>query len=639
MIRRLLTGFALALAVSAGSAAAQEEILSFESDIVVDRHGTLTVTETIRVRAEGRDIRRGIFRDFPVRYRTPSGYRRNVGFDITEIRRDGKEEPYHTEGVGDYRRIYIGDADVFLAAGEYTYTIRYETTRQLRYFDEFDELYWNVTGTGWRFPIRRAVARITLPQGADIRQNAAYTGYYGKQGQDYRVAAKGPYNITFETTRPLDSYQGLTVAVGFSKGVVAQPGVLWRFIYSLLDNLGLILLVGGTFGVAAYFLGKWVQIGRDPSGGPIIPLYEPPEGLSPAAVSYLHYQRFKRSGSNSTKAFVAALISLAVKGHLRLIDDGDKKVTVEAVNRDVGDLPAGEKAIWRRLLANREKFVFKSANASTVSSAQSNFKGAILGEYESVFFNNNYLTFAVGTVFSVLVLVGFLLLHQPAETEFGVILIALISGVLGSFLLAMGLRRLLGWLPGGGSIILGVLLTLIGALVIAPALLSPLMAFNEVLLFVPVAVVGIGIMNVTFFHLMRAPTVAGRKVMDDTEGFKLFLSVAEADRMNLIDAPDVSEPLFEKYLPYAVALGVEEPWSEAFADYLAKAAPNEAGYQPHWYGGSNFGVDRVSATTSNMVSSIGSSVSSAMPKSSGSSGSSGGGSSGGGGGGGGGGGW
>jgi len=137
---------------------------------------------------------------------------------------------------------------------------------------------------------------------------------------------------------------------------------------------------------------------------------------------------------------------------------------------------------------------------------------------------------------------------------------------------------------------------------------------------------------------MGAPTPLGQQRTTEIEGLRHYLTVAEKDRMNMAGAPDVSQPIFEKYLPYAVALGVEEPWSEAFASYLAKAAP-QATYHPSWYHGDRFSTSRLASSTSNLVSSVGSSVSAAMPKSSGSSGSGGGGFSGGGGGGGGGGGW
>jgi uncharacterized membrane protein len=145
-------------------------------------------------------------------------------------------------------------------------------------------------------------------------------------------------------------------------------------------------------------------------------------------------------------------------------------------------------------------------------------------------------------------------------------------------------------------------------------------------------------MCVLFFHLLRAPTIAGRKVMDDIEGFKLYLTVAETERMNLEDAPDMSTDLFERYLPYAIGLGVEKPWSRALEAHLARVAPEMEGrtYHPTWYHGSSWDSSRLDAATAGLASAIAGSVASSMPSSSGSGG---GGSSGGGGGGGGGGGW
>jgi uncharacterized membrane protein len=148
-------------------------------------------------------------------------------------------------------------------------------------------------------------------------------------------------------------------------------------------------------------------------------------------------------------------------------------------------------------------------------------------------------------------------------------------------------------------------------------------------------IIAIALVNVAFFHLLRAPTIVGRKVMDEIEGFRLYLSVAEAEWMNMPKAPEMSPDLFEAYLPYAVALGVEKPWSDAFQSHMARVMPGRDAYRPSWYRGS-WSSDSLGRATSGMVSSLSSSMTAAMPSSSGSGG---GGSSGGGGGGGGGGGW
>jgi hypothetical protein len=177
-------------------AAAAERILDYHSDITVTRNGDLDVTEIIRVQAEGYKIRHGIYRDFPTRYARPVslpsfvpvelrrfigqltgdlGPSREVGFKILGVTRDGQPEPYHTKSLSNGVRIYIGSRSTNVTPGVHTYRIRYRTDRQLGFFKDHDELYWNVTGTGWDFPIDHASATVHLPGGipaADLQVKA-----------------------------------------------------------------------------------------------------------------------------------------------------------------------------------------------------------------------------------------------------------------------------------------------------------------------------------------------------------------------------------------------------------------------------------------------------------------------------------
>ena len=150
----------LALLFAVGPLRAEERILDYGSELVVRADGTLEVTETIRVRAEGVQIRRGLFRDFPTRYRDRVGNRVRVGFELLGVERNGRPEPYFTEQLPDGVRINTGD-DAFLPVpAEHAFTIRYRTTRQLGFFPDHDELYFNTTGLGWAFPIDHAWARV-----------------------------------------------------------------------------------------------------------------------------------------------------------------------------------------------------------------------------------------------------------------------------------------------------------------------------------------------------------------------------------------------------------------------------------------------------------------------------------------------
>ncbi len=199
-LQRLALGLALLLAAVA-PAGAVERIVQFISDVAVQRNGDLAVTETIQVEAEGNVIRRGIFRDFPTTYARPDGTRVVVGFDVGSVTRNGSAENFVIERLANGVRIRIGNADRTIPRGRHTYVIRYRTTRQIGFFADYDELYWNVTGNGWAFPIETAEARITLPEKVTFRQTALYTGPQGGRGKDATVVEQQPGRIVFRTTR------------------------------------------------------------------------------------------------------------------------------------------------------------------------------------------------------------------------------------------------------------------------------------------------------------------------------------------------------------------------------------------------------------------------------------------------------
>ena len=207
------------------SAWADERILSFHSDIEIAADSTMAVTETIRVRAEGNRIQRGIYRDFPTSYVDRYGNRVNVLFEPIDVSRDGKPEKWHTERLSNGMRVYFGDAEVWLGSGEFTYEFRYRTARQLGFFADHDELYWNVTGNGWDFIIDAASAAVRIP-GNPPREKMTIEGYTGAQGstaQNYTTKVEEDGRAFIAASRALPPQSGLTVVVGFPKGLVVQP--------------------------------------------------------------------------------------------------------------------------------------------------------------------------------------------------------------------------------------------------------------------------------------------------------------------------------------------------------------------------------------------------------------------------------
>jgi len=213
---RLLAAFIL-LAVAVPASLADERILSWHSEIVVEKGGDLVVTETIKVQAEGKEIKRGIFRDI---LRLREGRKGKNPFEVLSVKRNGKKENYRTEDIGRGGiRIRIGRADVFLQPGPYTYEITYRTGRQLYFEEGRDALYWNVNGTEWEFRVNKVSATVVLPEGIKGTKVWGYTGKRGAKGEDYRGELTET-GATIEATRPFGARENLSVFLEWPPGLL-----------------------------------------------------------------------------------------------------------------------------------------------------------------------------------------------------------------------------------------------------------------------------------------------------------------------------------------------------------------------------------------------------------------------------------
>ena len=622
-----------------GAAAAaydgSERIRDFKSFIVVHPDATMTVTETITVNSTGQEIRRGIIREFPTTYKDRFGNTIKVGFQVKEVLKNGKTEPYHLETVSNGEKIYIGQKDVYLQPGIYTYTITYYTDRQLGFFQDFDELYWNVTGNGWTFPIDHAQAVVVLPEGAKITKYAAYTGPKGAQGQDFRVSYDRSGNIVFDTTRGLSPREGLTIAVAWPKGLVAEPSQSEKLGYLLRDNLSNFAALLGLVGTFIYFLTVWFRVGRDPASGPIIPLFAPPKGFSPAAVRYL-----MRMGYDQ-KAFAAAVVDMAVKGYLK-IEEKDEEYTLRRTGKDQGSLDEGEQLLGSNLFRNGDVLVMKNTNHERINTARTGLKQTLDREINNIYFHTNRSSFFMGLGLSVLTLAAIVLTAAKPEAIFSLIWLSGWS-VACVFLAAMVYRNWQGT-GSGHHLHFGKIFTALASSMFAlPFFIGEVFGLGVFAMSVSapatLAFAGLVFLNALFYYLLKAPTLSGRQIMDQVEGFKMYLSVAEKDRLNMLNPPEKTPELFEKYLPYALALNVENAWSEQFSEILAKAQVDGQPYSPSWYQGSSWNNLGSSGFSDSLGGAFAAAIASSAVAPGSSSGSGGGGSSGGGGGGGGGSGW
>jgi len=563
---------ALLLAAAARPAAAQRElaIIRFDGAITVRRDATIDVRETIT--AEFTGSWNGIYRTIPVEYRTLQGFRWTIGLDLQGATDESgaalRVEAARAGHLMKYKIRVPGAQDTTR-----TITLHYVARNALRFFDDHDELYWNVTGDEWDVPIGAASATIELPAGAAGVRATAFTGAYGSTAQDAQVQVEGT-RVTVRREQPLGFREGVTAVVGWSKGLVTEPTKAEKAAAFLGENwpLGLPVLV------FAGMVALWRRTGRDPESRPIAVQYEPPP-LTPAEAGALVDE------SVDQRDITATLVDLAVKGWIRIEEKHEKKLFGLLTDEDYAfvrlEPPAGAAPLLRHEQRLLDGLFAAGGSEVLLSDLEQKFYAHLPGIRNAVFDR----------------LVELKLYRSRPD------------------------RVKSRWLVG--AVVLGFVLLMAGMAVgVARLGLAP----NAVL----VAAAGSALVVAFFGRVMPARTVVGARTLEQLRGFEEFLGRVEGDRLQrVVRTPE----LFEKYLPYAMAFGVERRWAKAFDGILREP--------PRWYGGANvmsFNASSFSGRLADLSTRASSTMTSA-PRSSGGSGFGGGGSSGGGGGGGGGGGY
>ncbi len=602
-----------------------ERIIDFHTEIVVDTSSQITVTEKIKVSAYNNQIQRGIFRTLPIK-RNIQEKSFFVKYKIKSIKRDNRKEPYHTVHENNNYVIYIGDEDVYLPSGVYEYEIVYETYRQIGFFDDFDELYWNSTGNYWNFPIENASATIHLPEGVEILQNACYTGQYRSSENDCDVKILSPTTIQW-AAKNLGPGNGLTVAVGFSKGIVREPELP---VALKPDNLSKIL--AGFSGLLLAFFGfLWYRFGIDPKKPIVVPQFEPPMNQSPASIGYLN------NGKYNHNLITATFINLAVKGLVKIEETsksqlfGLTKTTsykITKLKNDSANITPEERNLLNSI---HDSLTIDGKYDSSIASMVNKFKEKVIDKNKPLVHEGNnrnklIIPFLVISVVYWLVLIfSYLNLFNINKLIFGIFL------YIGMFVYyifiyaapTLRYKSLFFWiwplLPLGGFFLYWKFID------------NQIEPFNLAYIFLIVSFILLSF----FKFFIERPDPGYLQQVSLIEGFKMYLSAAENQLIKFHNPPKMTPELFEKMLPYAMVLGVDGVWGEKFNNYLKT---NNQEYKNDWFAGGMHGF------TTNIGNSFSdgfsrSIASSTIAPSSSGSGSGGGGFSGGGGGGGGGGGW
>ncbi|PBJ12845.1 DUF2207 domain-containing protein [Flavobacterium sp. ACN6] len=594
-----------------------EKINQFHSDILIKENGNLIVTEIIKVYAAGLKINHGIYRQLPMRSTSPKTSKNNY-YTILDITKNGFKEPYHValSGDGESMSIYIGSKKVYLPNGIYTYKITYEVEAQIHSYDEFDEVYWNVTGNYWEFDIENVTAKVTLPKSAKAIQTYCYTGIFGSKANDCN--AKIVDNFVYFTSKNLKHKEGFTIAAGFPKGIVNQP--FFRPHYKMEEFLSAEKMFNALLALLicfGFYYFSWKKYGEDPLFEKNRKIIDLKDLYSAPALRYI------KDSTADEKNVLTSIIDLSIKGAIEISDNGKEswqdgfEYSIKK-GKEIQNLSKENEVVLNTLFLENDSFPLDSKayliiNKASLALSNSLQKTYNLKDYYLGNWNQVLLGFLI-TIPAILVYShfakGIILWSGIFSCLFFIFLVLLLRGFVKSL-------RKRDFFTTAGCLFL---FLFIGAFFFGLVFIPSKDQIYSVLDLSVIFLIISGFF--LYLSLIGKYTKLGAETKFQIERWKQELLDYKPEEN------DQTISIYEEILPYAFAIGIEEEWNLKFIDILKRL-----NYKNNWIKTTSTSSGFTLRTVTNFRTTYNTFSSSS------SSGSSGGGSSGGGGGGGGGGGW
>jgi uncharacterized membrane protein len=479
-------------------------INKFHSDVMIDEDSSTIVKETVDV--EFHQSRHGIYREIPFQYRDEFGKTITTPIRVLSVADEsGNAWKYQVKKAGPMIHIRIGDAKRYVR-GNQTYIITYEVENVILFFDDHDELYWNVTGNYWKAPIKEASATVSLITKKKSK-NLMVAGYEGGYGSKEECGFEVYDNSgKFITKRSLKMGEGLTIAFGWDKGIVFPPSSWKKFLWAMnIAENWIFLLPIFSF---IYMFNLWYRKGRDPRvRESVTVMYEPPKfesrPLTPAEVGTLIDEKLDPRDITST------IVGLAVNGYIKIEETKKEGFLFDKTDYDL--IKVKEPDIH---LSPFEMELMKNLFSISPPGIR-----LLVSSLKNRFYTN--LPTLKKTLYGELVREKYFL-SSPEKVRNSYI-------AAGIVVLVFAILAFLFLMPssGGKSFIAGLLT---------------------------------GIPVLAFAKFMPVKTRAGASAYMDILGFQEFLNRAEKDRLEKMG--DMN--LFSKFLPYAIALDVADNWAKAF---------------------------------------------------------------------------
>jgi|WetSurSiteA1Bulk_404760.scaffolds.fasta_scaffold01670_4 hypothetical protein len=560
------------------------DVTNFHARILVKNDGTFTVHETMKIFTNGvtfgprKNTRMlsGIYRSISSRIQGKHAYYRRMAFEMFSAAMDGTPIPCSVETSGSWftSYIFLGPDGLTLSPGDHEFTLDYTTDRHITFLPEHDEFFWWVFGEGghgWATSVGRIEITVVLPEGSH-GIIASLDDYSWNKGIGkipellHQAAESSETNVLHYSKVVSEKNPYLSVVVGMPKGTVQEPDISKRMEFFFRDMIAYLPGIIGLTVFFLYYLIVWVRVGRDPAGKSIVPIYRPPAGCSPAFSRFLFTMTYDRTG------FASALLNLAAKGVVRILRHGDGYAVEKTGSDNNSGVSPDEQVLYDALFRDEKGKAYLSEwivlDAVTIHRAYRKHRRHLQSSAGKRFFLKNARYVIPGVVISLVV--------AAVNAE--------IVDVEGSYvkqLTGLGLWTIFAgfvcrFLSRKNVLELKKPSKLIYLLLLFPAVLYSvavsishafeLSDIRQFMFLFPLFVMLTA--HVVFLFLLRAPTPFGKKVLDEIAGFRTYLAAAEGDRLDRMIPPEKTPDLYQKYLPYALALGVENRWSEKFSGQI-----------------------------------------------------------------------
>jgi len=554
------------------------DVTNFHARILVKNDGSFTVHESMKISTNGITfgpksprLISGIYRSISNRIQGKHAYYRRMGFEMISAAMDGYPIPYSVDTYGSWftSYIFLGTDGLTLSPGVHEFTLDYITDRHINFLPDQDEFFWWVFGEGghgWLTSVGKIEITVVLPEGSHgiiaSLDDYSWNKGTGKIPELLRKAAESDEANVLHYARVVSEKNPyLSVVVGMPKGTVHEPDISRRMEFFFRDMIAYLPGIIGLTVFFLYYLIVWVRVGRDPEGKSIVPRYKPPADCSPAFARLLLTMGYDRTG------FASALLNLASKGMIRILRHADGYV-VEKTGADNRGISPDEQVLYGALLGDERKQAlsnWQALDAVAIHRAYGQHRRHLMSSVGKRFFIKNAKYVIPGIVIS-LVVAAINAEIVDVEGSYVKELIGLgLWTIFAGFVCRFLSRKKVLELRKPSKLIYLLLLFPAVLYSVAVSISHAFEVFN-IMKFMFLAPLFIMLTaHAVFFFLLRAPTPLGRKVLDEIAGFRTYLAAAEGDRLDRMTPPEKTPGLYQAYLPYALALSVENRWSEKFA--------------------------------------------------------------------------